>query len=323
MKRHGVWCAAAIIIGVVPFASSVNAETIGVFTKSAGNPIAKAARAGADQVGKSLGVTIFHYIPTSPDNVPQQTFLVEEALRQKRDALVFTPVDVKAMVPVIQKVNAAGVPMVNVGDRLTGGESVAFIGTDDYAIALATARALFKAMDNKGNLIVLEGPPNLPTAVARQKGFQDALKGAPNIKVVLSKNANYARPVAGDLLRAMLKANPNQQIDGVLAANDAMAFGAVEAFKEAKKKLPLITGINASKEAVDMIKAGDLFASGDDNGLIEGCLGAEIAIRTVRKEPVPKEVLAKTEVVTKDNIGPYETPVEKRPCPTLASTGAK
>lgn len=211
--------------------------------------------------------------------------------------------------------------MVNISDRLTGGETVSFIGTDDYAIALATARALFKAMDGKGNLVVLEGPAALPTAIARQRGFKDALKDAPGIKVLLDKDTQYARPAALNLLRAMMKANPNQQIDGVLAANDAMAFGAIEAFKEAKKKLPPIVGINASKEAVDAIRAGDMFASGDDNGLIEGCLGAEIAIRTLRKEPVPKEVMAKTEVVDKNNLAAYETPVEKRMCPTLASTG--
>jgi ribose transport system substrate-binding protein len=102
-----------------------------------------------------------------------------------------------------------------------------------------------------------------------------------------------------------------------------MAFGALEAFKEAKKKPPLIVGINASKEAVDFIKAGDMLASGDYNGLIEGCLGAEIAIRTLRKQPVPKEVLAKTSVVDKSNYQAYETPVERRPCPTLESMAAK
>ena len=51
----------------------------------------------------------------------------------------------------------------------------------------------------------------------------------------------------------MLKVQPPPQVDGVLAANDAMAFGAIEAFKEAKPP-PLIVGINASKEAVDFIK---------------------------------------------------------------------
>ena len=107
----------------------------------------------------------------------------------------------------------------------------------------------------------------------------------------------YARPPVLELFKSMLKLNPPPQVDGVLAANDAMAFGALEAFKEAKKPIPPIVGINASKEAVEFIKAGEMLASGDYNGLIEGCLGAEIAIRTLHKQPVPKEILAKTPVV--------------------------
>jgi ribose transport system substrate-binding protein len=274
-------------------------------------------------VAKANGFTVTHYIPTSADNAAQQTALVEEALRTKHDAIVFTPVDVKAMVAPVQKINAAGIPLVNVSDRLTGGNTVAFIGVDDYSIALETARTLLKAMGGKGNVVVLEGPDTIPTAITRGRAFKDALKEFPEVKVVLSKNAMYARPVASDLLKTMLKANPNQQIDGVLAANDAMALGTVEAFKEAKKKMPLVVGINASKEAVDLIKAGDMLASGDYNGLVEGCLGAEIAIRTLRKQPVPKEVMAKTAVVDKANYQQYETPAERRPCPTLESMAAK
>ena len=178
-------------------------------------------------------------------------------------------------------------------------------------------------MEGKGNLIILEGPETIPTAVGRLRGFRDVLKEFPNIKVVLSKNALYARPAAKDLLTAMLKIASTPQIDGVLASNDAMAFGAVEAFKELKKKMPLIVSINASKEAVDLIKAGDMLASGDYNGMVEGCIGTEVAIRTLRKQPVPKEVMAKTEVVDKNNLAAYETPVERRPCPTLDSLGIK
>src|SRR5437879_4064904 len=210
------------------------------------------------------------------------------------------------MVAPLPKVNAVNVPLVNVGDRLTGGTSVAFISNDDFSIAVDTARTLFKAMDGKGNLIILEGPETIPTAAGRLRGFKEALKEFPNIKVMLSKNALYARPAAGDLLKAMLKLRPTPQIDGVLAANDAMAFGAVEAFKEAKLKLPPIVGINASKEAVDFIKAGDMLASGDYNGLIEGCIGVEIAIRALKNQPTPKEIMAKTEVVDKNNLARSE-----------------
>lgn len=318
MKRQGAWLATAITILIPLGASPASAETIGVFTKAAGNPIARVVRAGAAAVGNAAGVTIQQYIPTTANNVSQQQFLVDEAIRAKMDAIVFGPVDVKAMVPSVQKINAAGIPLVNISDKVTGGDLVSFVGTDDYAIAGDTARTLLKAMGGKGNVVILEGPDNVPTAVARLRGFKDALKEYPNVKVLLSRNALYARPPAADLIKAMLASSPAPQIDGVLAANDAMAFGAIEAFKAANKKA-LVVGINASKEAVDLIKAGDMLASGDYNGLVEGCLGTEIAIRALRKQPVPKEVMAKTAVVDMSNYQQYEIPAEKRTCPTLES----
>jgi ribose transport system substrate-binding protein len=323
MKRRDIWLAATIV-GLVPLgAMQAGAETLAVFTKSSGNPVARAVRAGAEQVAKANGWTVFNYIPTSPDNANQQTGLVDAMLRDKRDAVVFTPVDVKVMVPAVQKINAAGLPLVNVTDKIAGGMIDAFVNTDDYSIALDTARVLLKAMDGKGNLVVLDGPDNIPTAAGRARGFKDALKEFPNIKVTLSKNAQYARPVSKDLFAAMLKLSAPPPVDGVLAANDAMALGVIEAYKEAKRKPPMVVGINASKEAVDMIKSGDMLASGDYTGHIDGCIGAEIAIKLLHKEQVPKEVTAKSVVVDKSNFGPYEIPVERRMCPTLASLAAR
>ena len=71
----------------------------------------------------------------------------------------------------------------------------------------------------------------------------------------------------------------NSQIDGVLAANDAMAVGAIEALDGANRKAQVI-GINGTKEAIDAIKSGKLLASGDYNGFAQGCLGTMMAIRS-------------------------------------------
>ena len=90
MKGHGSYLAAALAT-LLPFASHANAETLAVFTKSAGNPISKAVRAGVEQVAKANNFKVFHYIPTSADNPRQQTALVDEALSAKPDAIVFTP----------------------------------------------------------------------------------------------------------------------------------------------------------------------------------------------------------------------------------------
>jgi ribose transport system substrate-binding protein len=108
----------------------------------------------------------------------------------------------------------------------------------------------------------------------------------------------------------------------VLAANDPMAIGAVDALKAANKKT-LVVGVNGSMEVLDLIKSGDILASGDYNGFLQGCLGVEVAVRHLRKQPLPKELVLTPAVVDKSNYRPYETPMEQRTCPTLESVAGK
>jgi ribose transport system substrate-binding protein len=294
------------------------AETIATFTRNPSNPILRGVRIGGEIAATAAGAQIVHFIPRS-EAPPEQIGLVDEVIRNKPDAIVFAPFDPKAMVPAVDRLNAAGIPVTNVNERLAGGTVVSYVGTDDYQLALTTARYLIKAMGNKGNVVILEGPDNLPTSIARVQAYKDALKEFPEVKLLASKSANYARTPAIEVMKSFLRTYP--QIDGVLAANDPMAIGAIEQLKAANKKA-LVVGINASKEVLDFIKSGDLLGSGDYNGFLQGCLGVEIAVRNLRKQPVPKEVNLKAVVVDKTNYQPYETPMEKRTCPDLDSVAA-
>ena len=145
--------------------------------------------------------------------------------------------------------------------------------------------------------------------------FNEALKEFPNVKVLATGNGNYARKPAADLMNNFIRKFP--QIDGVLAANDPMALGALELARTQPARTALIVGINASRDAADLIKSGQMVASGDYNGFIEGCVAAQLAIRLIRKEAVPKEAMLRTVVVDKSNAEPYTLPIEKRPCPTV------
>ena len=152
------------------------------------------------------------------------------------------------------------------------------------------------------------------------RGFNDALKKYPNVKLLASQPANFQRLNALQVMENLMQSFPS--IDGVMAANDPMAVGAIEALEGANRKAQVV-GINGSKEAVELIKSGKLLASGDFNGFIQGCIGTEIAVRNLHKEPTPKEVILKPIVIDKSNSAPYEVPVEKRTCPTLQSLAAK
>ncbi len=289
-------------------------ETIAVFTKNQTNPYFQAVRVGTETAAKALGVKVIQYIPTKPDSIPEQLSQVEDVIVKKPSAIIFIPVDYKAMVPAVEKINAAGIPVTNITDRSAGGKFVAYVGANDYSIGLATARSLLKAIGGKGNVLILEGVKGSLTNTDRVRGFNDAIKENSGVKLLASQPANYQRLQALQVMENLMQSFP--KIDGVLAANDPMAVGAIEALEGANRKA-LVVGINGSKEAVELIKSGKLLASGDFNGFIQGCVGTEIAVRNLRKEATPKEVILKPIVIDKTNFQPYQTPVEQRTCPTL------
>jgi ribose transport system substrate-binding protein len=296
------------------------AQTIALFTKNNTNPFSQAIRVGSNAAAVALGVKVVHYVPTTPDNVAEQAKLVEDAIRNTPDAIVFDPVDNEKLVSAIEKINAANIPVVEVTDRSTGGKFVSRVLPDDYQIALAVARRLIKEMGGKGGVVILEGIAGNVTNTERLRGFNDAIKEAAAVKLLASKSGNYQRKPAQDVMEGWIKTYP--QIDGVLAANDSMAAAVAETLEKRGRKA-LIVGINGSKEAIELIKNGKLLASGEFNGFVLGCLSTEIAARNLKKQTVPQEVVLKPAVYDKANFEKYEQRVEMKKCPTLEEVAAE
>jgi ribose transport system substrate-binding protein len=300
-------------------AGCAGAETIAVFTKS-NSPIFATLRAGAGVAANNLGVQVVHYVPSTPDLVAEQNKLVDDAIKDKPDAIVFVPVDYTAAGSAVAKINAAQIPLINVNERLTTGTVVGYVGTDDVALAKVTGRYLINAMGGKGNVVILDGPDNNLTAQGRARGYREVIKEFPDVKLLAGKSGNYTRADADTTMSGFLRSYP--QIDGVLAANDPMAIGAVDALKYYSRKA-LVVGINASREVMDLLKSGAVIGSGDYDSFVQGCIGVEMAVRSLHKEQVPKQVMLKPLVVDKTNYQPFDQPYEKRTCPTLASVAAQ
>lgn len=305
----------AVAVALAALASTAayaDGEKIAVFTKNLTNPFFEAFRVGANTAGKELKLHIEQYTPTKPDNIGEQMSEVENAITTKPDAMVFIPVDMKAMGPAVAKINAAKIPVVNVVDRSATGNFVTFVGFNDEVLAHGTGVTLLKAMGGKGNVVIIEGTKGSETSQQRVAGFQQALKEFPNVKLLASQPGNYQRLQALQVMENLLESYP--QIDGVLAANDAMALGAIEALNGAHRKA-LVIGINATPEAIDAIKRGTLLASGDFDGFKMACLATMAAVRNLHKQPVPKEIIMPLVVVDKTNYQPWDKPFNQRSCP--------
>jgi len=291
-------------------------ERIAVFTKNQTNPYFQMVRLGADNAAAQMHVRVIHYVPTTADSIPGQMNQVEDAVTKRPDAVVFIPVDFKALAPGVKRFNDAGIPVVNITDKVESGDIVSFLGADDYSLALATARRLFEKMGRRGNVIVLEGVRGVLTSSERTRGFTKALEEFPDVRLLASQPANYQRLQALQVTENLIQAHP--QIDGVLAANDSMALGAIEALEAANRKA-LVVGINGTKEAIDAIKAGKLLASGDYNGYLQGCMGTLAAVRHLRKLPVPPQIVFPTNVIDASNYQAFEVTDAQRSCPSWES----
>ena len=288
--------------------------TIAFFVKNVTNPFWKACRIGAEKAGKALGVTIETVAPTKPDNIEEQTRLVEDWIVKKPDAFVFVPVDYKALVPSIQKANAAGIPIVNYNNRMTDVNLVSYIGSDDELMEYEICKDLFKSLGGKGKVVHIDGVPAAITAQARKKGFERAVKEAPGIEVLASQPGNYRRLPAVQVFENLMQRFP--VIDAVVSANDDMAVGIAEALAAAVRggKTKVI-GIDGIPDATAAIAAGKMFATADFSGHDQAYLAVTAAVRHLRGQPVPKEMILPVVIVNKDNVSKFMKTPEDRDAP--------
>lgn len=281
---------AAAVVAMTMFASNASAAdekpTIAVFTKNATNPAYQVFRIAADQIARSAGARIVHYVPKQPDNVTEQQAMVEQAIKDRPDAVVFIPVDDVAMVSSVKLLNDAKIPIVLASNPLPG-SFVTFVGADDFEIGYREARYLFEHLGGKGRIVVIEGTRAAPTNRERVRGYKRAFAEYPGIEVLASGVGNYQQPDARGVMETFLKDFP--EIDAVLSANDGMALGALEALKAANRTAVVI-GIN-------------------------GILSARAALRHLKGEPMPDKIMLPAEIIDKSNFQAWLVPVEQRSCP--------
>ena len=78
--------------------------------------------------------------------------------------------------------------------------------------------------------------------------------------------------------------------DAILAANDAMALGAIEALEAAGKPLVPVVGVNAVPDAIAAMTFGKLLATASFDAMKMACLAAETAVRYLNGETVQRGI---------------------------------
>ncbi len=288
-------------------------KVVVVLTKNLVNPIWKAINIGATKSmerWKDQYELVFA-APTKPDNIDEQTRLVEDWITKKAAAIMLVPVDYVAMVPIGQKAMAAGVPIINLNNRMSAGRVDFFVGSDNVQVAYKMANYGIKAVGGKGKVIILDLVPGTPPAIDRHNGWMMALKENPGMELLASQPANAARLMAVQVMENLLQRFP--KIDLVIAGNDEMALGALEAIDAVGRlKEMKVIGCDGLSPGLESVKRGRLYATIDFSGFDQGYFAFEGVHRHLKGETLPKELMLPTPVVDKSNVAQFDIPVDQR-----------
>jgi ribose transport system substrate-binding protein len=290
---------------------------IAVFTKNRTNPAYAAARLGADRAAQLLGAQTLHFVPETGDDPDEQSALIRKALAIRPDAFVFTPVHPTRVNAAIASIEASGIPLFAFINPIPAARCTSYVGADDYALAFEIAQYLFAHLQGGGRVLAVSGPLESVTSIARMRAFHHAAKAHPPISIVGTCVGDYVREKARDGVAQWLAANDG--VDGCLAANDVMALGAIDALRMAGCKAA-VAGVNAIPEAIGAIKRGDMLVTADFSAMRMAYLATECAVRHLRGEAVPAEILLPAQIVDLRNCHLWDLPFEQRPIPTLEET---
>jgi ribose transport system substrate-binding protein len=266
------------------------------------NPFFVDLTAGAQQATDAAGFELI--VVDAQDDPAKEATNIEDLIQQGVDAILVNPTDGDAVVPSIQKANAAGIPVFTIDRAANGGEIVSHIASDNVEGGRQAAAYLCQRLDGTGQVVELEGIPGTSAARDRGQGFNDYMsQECTGVEIVARQTANFNRAEGLTVFENILQAQP--EIDGVFAHNDEMVQGAIEAAEAAGREGIVFVGFDAIDDAQDAVMEGKLAATVAQRPQVMGQLGVQNAIKVLNGESVLDNIPVDLALVDKEVIDQY------------------
>ena len=236
---------------------------------------------------------------------PKQTADIEAAITQGVDGIVISPNEVDAMAPALQEAVDAHIPVVTIDRRVDKVPGIlAHVGADNVKGGEAQGELVKKLFPAGVTVMNLQGQSGASPAIDRNKGLHNVLdKAADKYKIVFEQTAGFDRAKGLSVTESAL-AGMSTPPGVIVAANDDMILGAIEALKARNLGKVVTIGFDALPEALAQIRDGTLTATIEQMPGGQSHLAVDTLVRFLRegKQPEQKVILLTPIAITKDNL---------------------
>lgn len=299
---------------VLTMASAASAETVGVSMALFDDNFLTVLRNGIQKSADASGVSV--QIEDAQNDVAKQLDQIKNFVASGVDAIIVNPVDTSATQAMSDAAAAAGVPLVYVNRQPinvdTLPEKQAFVASNEADSGTLETIQLCDNWAAEGktevSAYVMQGELSNQAAVQRTQDIHDVIaagKCKVKINILDQQTANWSRDQAQNLMTNWL--STGAAFDGVIANNDEMAIGAIQAMKAAGIDMAKVQvgGVDATQDALAAMQAGDLDVTVFQNAAAQGSGSLDAAIKLAKGEAVDKKVYVPFELVTPSNIDQY------------------
>ncbi len=250
----------------------------------------------------------------SQNRQPAQNDQVDTFITKGVTALVINPVDRSAAGPLVDKAKAAELPIIFINrepdrDLLDKWDQAWYVGAkaeESGTIGGQLIAEYFKAhpeADKNGDgvlqYILIKGEQGHQDATLRSEYCVKAMLDAGiKIEEIGSDNANWDKVQGHDKMKNFITSKGIESIEAVLANNDDMALGAIEALKsegyntgtDPSKFIPVV-GVDATAPALQAIANGQMLGTSLNDAHNQGTAAVRIAVQASKGEPVTDETI--------------------------------
>ena len=236
-------------------------------------------------------------------DVTTQANQVDQLSTQGVDAIIVVPVQADSLAPQVAAAKAKEIPFLAVNAALEQHRP-----GRHGAARRRRGRGAGDADDGRqarrqGQHRRPAGPLGQSGELDRTKGIQNVLAKHPGMKILAKDTANWKRDEAVNKMKNWISSF-GDKIDGVVAENDDMGLGALQATARGQVKLPIV-GVDGIEDGLKAVKNGDFIGTNLQHGTVELAAGLAVAAKIARGEKVDtKPVYLMPEVTTK-NVDTY------------------
>lgn len=274
---------------------------IPVLSKGFQHQFWQAVKMGAEKAAKDYDVEITFEGPEYETQVDKQIEMFETALAKNPDAICLAALDSKACIPLLEKAQEAGIPVIGFDSGVDSDIPLATASTDNVLAAGYAADKMAEFIGGEGEVAVVVHDQTSGTGIGRRDGFVNRINEKyPNIKIVDIQYGGGDHLKSTDLTKTIIQAYPN--IKGIFGANEGSAIGVLNAVTELNRDDIVVIGYDAGKQQKDAVRSGQMAGAITQDPIGIGYKAVEAAVKAAGGEKIEKNIDTGFKYYDKDNM---------------------